>query len=249
MTARDLITRALRVIGVLAQGESPTAGETQDALLVLQDMLATWGLQRRTIYTIDRSIFALTVGTQTYTLGTWVGTLPAPASHWEHVRPVWVQHASLIVNTNAPQPLELPLDILTVEDWQAVRVKAVASTIPRVVYINEGWPYTEVSLWPIPSDTSAQAVLYLPVAVTGFADLSTDYTFPPGYADALRYQLAARLAPEFGRVLDPMVAQLAADSLAAVKRANEEPVELRMDPALTGSHERRTWNWMTGQPL
>jgi hypothetical protein len=353
MTARDLITRALRSIGVLAQGESPTAAEAQDALLILQDLLNSWGVHRQTIYTIDRSTFAVAVGTQDYTLGTWEATTSAPTapvitqagtpgttayqyqvvavltsgeataasvvgstatgaatlglvnyntvtwaavtgaatyqvyrtlggpttgliasgvvalslgdtglvadgataplsavgppSHWEHVRPVWIDHASLRVLTNATQPLELPLEQLTVEDWQQVRIKAVSSTIPRFLYENTGWPYTTISIWPIPTDATSQIVLYLPVAVTGFLDLSTDYSVPPGYGDALRYQLAVRLAPEFGRQVDPQIAALAADSLAAIKRVNREFVEARVDPTLVGAAERRTFNWLLGQ--
>lgn len=353
MTARDVITRALRTIGVLAQGETPTGAEANDALLVLQDLLNSWGVQRQTIYTIARTTWPVVVGEQDYTLGTWeatsappraptittsgtagsstytyrvvavledesstaaseagststgnanlsisnynvvtwraladavsytvyrtVGgattgviasdvlvtslddtgltgddteapdTATGPDTHWDYVRPVWIDHASLLVTTNATQPLELPLDLLTVEDWQETRIKAVESTIPRRVYVNEGWPYTTLSIWPVPTDSTSEIVLYLPQAVTGFADLTTDYTFPPGYADAFRYQLAARLAPEFGRTLDPAVAHLAAESLAQIKRVNREWVEARTDPGLVGSHERRTFNWLTGQ--
>jgi hypothetical protein len=351
MTARDLIARALRSIGVLAQGETPTSAESQDALLVLQDMISTWGTLRQTLYTIERAVFDLLSGTQDYTLGVWEATatspqptvashgtagtttyqyqvvatmatgevlaagaigatvlgnatltalnhsavtwtaLPGaasyavyrtlggpttgliasgltspllddtglagdgstaplsavgPPSHWEHVRPVWVEGASVLLLTSAPYPLELPLGRLTVEEWQQTRIKAVPSTIPRQIYINEGWPYTTCSLWPVPSDGNVDVALYLPVAVTGFSDLTTEYTFPPGYADALRYQLAVRLAPEYGRVIDPQIAQLASDSLAAIKRANWEPIEMQVDPALAPINERRLFNWITG---
>lgn len=42
MTAQEFINRALRLIGKLAQGQSPTAGETTDALSAMNGMLTRW---------------------------------------------------------------------------------------------------------------------------------------------------------------------------------------------------------------
>lgn len=41
-TAIDIITRALRLIGAQAQGETPRADDAQDALLALNAMLQAW---------------------------------------------------------------------------------------------------------------------------------------------------------------------------------------------------------------
>lgn len=41
-TAHDIITRALRLIGAQAQGETPRADDAQDALLALNAMLQAW---------------------------------------------------------------------------------------------------------------------------------------------------------------------------------------------------------------
>jgi len=69
-------------------------------------------------------------------------------------------------------------------------------------------------------------------ALEAFADYDTLYDLPPGYARALRYNLAVELAPEFGRPLDPLVAGLAAESLATIKRANVRTVPVGVDAAL-----------------
>jgi hypothetical protein len=44
-TAHDVITRALRTIGALAAGETADADDAQDALLVLNQMLAGWEIE------------------------------------------------------------------------------------------------------------------------------------------------------------------------------------------------------------
>jgi hypothetical protein len=51
-------------------------------------------------------------------------------------------------------------------------------------------------------------------------------------AEAIRYNLALRLATEWGRPLDQAVIMLAAESMGVVKRANKVVAELRVDNAL-----------------
>ena len=67
-----------------------------------------------------------------------------------------------------------------------------------------------------------------------FPDLVTVVELAPGYARALRTNLAVELAPEFGRPPDPVIHQAAKESLADLKRANFPLVEVGIDPALTG---------------
>jgi len=41
-TARDVINRSLRILGVLASGEAATASEANDALVALNSMIDSW---------------------------------------------------------------------------------------------------------------------------------------------------------------------------------------------------------------
>ena len=100
-----------------------------------------------------------------------------------------------------------------------------------------------ISVWPIPDNSSCQLVLYTPTALSQFADLTTAYTFPPGYEEAMRYQLALRLAPEFGVSITPEIFKLAADTYANVKRLNLSTTteELSIDAALLAEGGRYDW--------
>ena len=70
MNANDTIASALRLIRVLAAGETPSADQAEDARAVLNQMLDSWQIERTTIYTQTIQDFTLTPGLQTYTLGT-----------------------------------------------------------------------------------------------------------------------------------------------------------------------------------
>ena len=49
-TAGDQINRALRLLGVLAEGESPSASESRDALVALNQMLDSWDTERLAVF-------------------------------------------------------------------------------------------------------------------------------------------------------------------------------------------------------
>jgi hypothetical protein len=75
--------------------------------------------------------------------------------------------------------------------------------------------------------------------------LVTPVDLLPGYARALRTNLALELAPEWGRVVDPTVERQARESLADVKRANLPYTEIGIDAALTGCGP--TYNILTDE--
>lgn len=238
MTANDLITRALHTIGVLASGETATGNEMNDSLVILNNMIDSWATERLTIYTVARTEFNLSSGTQDYTIGAG-GT-------FNIVRPLWIVAASIITDSTAAadQKIELPIEqAMTTREWQQVTLKGLQSTYPLGFYYDHNWTagLATISVWPIPNVANVQLVLYTPTALTAFADLTTAYTFPPGYEEAMRYQVALRLAPEFGANLSPDVRLLASDTFANIKRANINDDQLGMDPALLAKGGRYDW--------
>ena len=242
MTANDLIERTLKTIGVLASGETPSAGDAADAFVILNGMVDSWGTQRLTVYTTARTAFDLTASTQDYTIGTG-GT-------FNIARPVWIVAASIIPDKDASsaQKIELPItSALNTTEWQQVAIKGTTSTYPLEFYYDKAWTagLATISVWAVPSTSSSQLALYTPTALVQFADRTTDYTFPPGYEEALRYQLAMRLAPEFGRSISQEVHALAQDTFGNIKRANGSMETLGIDAALSAKGGR--YDWRTDQ--
>jgi hypothetical protein len=63
-TAGDQINAALRLIGQLAEGETPSAATSQDALAALNQMLDSWNTDRLLVYTTQTQVFLGLLGKQ-----------------------------------------------------------------------------------------------------------------------------------------------------------------------------------------
>jgi len=243
MTAQDIINSALRKIGALATGESPTSAESNDALLTLNDLVDEWNNQRLTIYTVPRQVFNFVGGQGTYTMGTG-GNFNVP-------RPARIERVSVISNANPQMPLELPIAYLTTGEWQETPVKNVPSPLPFRCYDDQGFPLRSLTFWPTPTDSTVQAAIYAWQPLTQFADLVTQYSFPPGYARALKYNLALDLAPEFGvQQINPVIVSMAQDSLARIKAMNADAATepAYCDPAITDG-VGGIYDWRTGNMI
>ena len=68
-TAGDQINRALRLLGILAEGETPSAATSQDALIALNQMLDSWSTERLMAYNTIDQVFTWPVDEINRTLG------------------------------------------------------------------------------------------------------------------------------------------------------------------------------------
>lgn len=225
MTGADLVASAMKTIGTLASGETPSSEEANDALLRLNDLLDAWGTQRLTIYYQARTVKTLAASTASYTIGTG-GSINI-------ARPTVIENAGLILDTSATIPTEVPLQVLTLDQWAAIRQKTLASALSQKVFYDYGWTagLGLIYPWPIPTVGTTQLVIYSPQALTAMT-LAADYTFPPGYARLLRMGLARDLAPEFGATWDQAKDDLYREAISDVKRSNFRLSDLSYDPAV-----------------
>jgi hypothetical protein len=83
------------------------------------------------------------------------------------------------------------------------------------------------------------------VQISEIADLSDELSLPDGYADALVYNLAVRLAPDYGRMVPDMVVMAAIESMATIKRTGHRPSYLKVDDGLLPHGQ--TYNILTGE--
>ena len=241
-TALDVISSSMRLIGVLASGEKPSAAEASDAFDVLNQMLDSWDADRLTVFTISIAQFPLTPLQQVYTYG--------PGGNFNAPRPSRIDHASIVSLTNPSQPLELDIDIYTDEDWAMIPVKNIQTTLPQGFYDDKGYPLRSLSFWPIPT-VAANTIIYGWTALNAFANLTSTVVFPPGYIEALRYNLAMRLIAEMPGDYNPLMVQvtgeLAVSSLARIRSMNMPLIEAHLDPFLTGRGGR--YNYFSDLPV
>jgi hypothetical protein len=64
-----IINSALRSIGALEAGETPDPDSANDALVLLNDMIAQWSNERMMIYYVTGVVFPLTPSVKDYTIG------------------------------------------------------------------------------------------------------------------------------------------------------------------------------------
>ena len=237
MTGNDLISSSMRLIGAIASGESLSSNDANDALSALNAMIDSWSTQRLFIPSKVREVFPFVASQQTYTMGT--------GANWNTTRPQKIERALIQIATVTPV-LELPMNILTMEQYAGILIKPMTSTYPLYLYSDNAYPNTNISVWPVPVGSVNNIVLYSWKPLTTITTLSTAISLPPGYIRALKFGLAVELAPEFGKQVSPEVSSIADSSRADIKRMNFSPDYLRVDDALVS--KPAVWNWMTGEP-
>jgi hypothetical protein len=222
MTGRDLVTATLKLIGAVAPGETPAYEELNDGLLTLNRMIGSWSNESLLIHAKVREELTLTASDGEYTFG--IG------GNINTARPMKIEEALIEDVTNTPTA-EYPLKILTLAEWCAITQKDLESDIPTSLYVDNAYPLTTLSLYPVPSAAN-KLVLFSWKPITELTTLNTAISLPPGYEEALIYNLAIRLSPEYGRPVSQEIAMIAGDSKASIKRMNHKPSYLRVDPAL-----------------
>lgn len=178
-----------------------------------------------------------TVASATYAVSTVITVLD----------PIVSAVADGIINVaTATQAVEIQRGILTDDAYQAIAIKDLTNSLFTSVYYNPTFPLGTIYLWPTPDTAIHDLVLYLPKQLSTFADLSNEYNVPPGYEEALEYNVAERLLVPYA-VKDAAVIQgvrdMAVRSLATIKRQNTRMSDMR-NAFVT---DRRTgYNILTG---
>lgn len=212
-TALDLITRALRVIKVYGTGETLSDEEARDGLEALNSMLEDWANEHLMIYAATLNSIALTPAVATYTIG--------PTGTTVSTRPVSIDPGTYLDLNGVSYPLE----IITLDQYNSVTVKTLATDIPQYIFYNPTFPDATVTLYPVPS-SSATLKLWTWKPLSTFTSLTDQVTLPPGYKNAIVYNLAEYLASEFGSDIHISVHTKAATLKKKLKRTNFTPMYL-----------------------
>lgn len=229
-TVRDLIKRSLVLIGATASGETPSADEQADALASLNDMVSSWSTESLIIHTKVREKFSLVVGQASRTIGV--------SGNFNTSRPLQILNAAIEDQSSVSLP-EYPMQIITLDEWAAIQLKSTESAYPTKLYVEDTYPLAILNLWPVPS-VANKLVLYSWKPLAAFSSVNDTVDLPPGYARALRYNLAIELAPEYGKIISQETAAIANGSKANIKIMNIKPIYLDCD---TGMLDRSRSNF------
>jgi hypothetical protein len=226
-TAGDLINGALRLLGVLAEGEVPSAETSQDALRAMDQMIDSWNTERLSVFSTQDQVFTWPAGAISRTLG--------PSGDFVGNRPVLLDDATYFVQPGTG--VSYGIKFINQQQYDGIAVKTVTSTFPQVIFVNMTYPDIEMFVYPRP--TADLTWHFISVEeLTQPATLDTNLTFPPGYLRAFRYNLACELAPEFGVEPSPQVQRLAMTSKRNLKRINNPDDIMSMPYSLVATRQR-----------
>jgi hypothetical protein len=215
-TPQAIVTNAITLLpGILWPGATPSTVMSNDGLIKLNDLLASWSTERLMVYGIAINDWDLVDGTNSYTIGAG-GTFNGN-------RPLSIHAANIITPS---LNLRYPLTILTTEQWNAIRDQSATSTVPTKLYIDGVYPLSTIYLWPTPNSSSTKLELHTWIQLTQFSTLEDDFDFPPGYERAITYNLALELANEYRVSAPPEVAMIAQASKATLKALNAPPTHI-----------------------
>lgn len=215
----------MQELGVLAEDEAMSASQGAFCLLRFQHQVDAWQAQRIALILQTRTVFTLTSGSSTVTLGPSGATVTMQ-------RPVWVNTVNYIIPGSAPAT-ESPIAPMDEDRYADLSIKALSSTLPTEFFYQTSLDTVLGSLffWPTVSQ-NVQIALYTPQGLIVPATLDSVITGPPGCQDALMYQLALRLATPFGVALPPALPGLAERAWTIFTSANVRIGQLSTDPSV-----------------
>ena len=226
-TAGDQINGALRLIGQLAEGETPSASTSQDSLTAMNQMLDSWSSERLSVFSTQDQVFTWTQGLISRTLG--------PTGDFVGNRPVLLDDATYFRDPS--NNISFGIKIINQQQYDGIAVKTVTSTYPQVLWINMDMPNVSMYIYPVPT----KALEWHFISVTELvepATLATSLVIPPGYLRAFRFNLACEIAAEFGVEPPPSVQRIAMSSKRNIKRINNPDDVMSLPYSIVATRQR-----------
>jgi len=226
-TAGELINGALRLIGQLAEGETPSSETAQDALAAMNQMIDSWSTERLATFSTQDQVFTWPANTISRTFG--------PTGDFVGNRPVQLDDSTYFVDSS--NGISFGIKIINQQQYDGIAVKTVTSTYPQVIWLNMNMPDIEMYVYPVPT----KPLEWHFISVDELAQVSTlvdVVNLPPGYLRAFRYNLACEIAAEFGVEPSRTVQRIAMASKRDIKRINSPGDIMSLPYSIVGTRQR-----------
>ncbi len=255
-TAQDCIYDALRNCGQLRPGYTPGPELLADCLTRFQDQFDAYNAQRTMQFTQPDFIFQITGpghGTTSGGGASFGGTGyqigPTAADFVTPFRPVSIPRMNLYMTANSPgQPARLPLAQISMEEWLSIiTVQFTATNVCTTYAYDAQYPNGVIWLWPPINGNSVEVFTW--GFLTPPAALNTVMALPPGYADAIKWELTKRVWPLCSLDIMPnrlswaQICGQAAEALKRIKRINAPSPRMTCDFRGRGSATAGVADW------
>jgi hypothetical protein len=205
------------------------------------------------------SVISASGGVGTYTISTSLSlgsramtatVTPIPITLY-YQKPLGIDSAFVRVNTTSNGApiygggLDYQVGILALENYNQIGLKTLNGPWPKALYYNAGAESGNLTLWPNPSQ--GEMHLFTSTIYSTYDDLYEELAFPQGYAMCLRWNLAERLMPMYGKVNATQISMInayAAQAKATLKRTNMKPVQVASFPDAMLSGKAKDAGWI-----
>jgi hypothetical protein len=181
----------------------------------------------------------------TYTLNN-SQTVASTTINAYYQRPLSINSAFVRINTNSNgQPivnggLDYPVAILNVEDYEMIGLKTLSGPWPKALYYQPSETLGNIYVFPNPSQ--GEMHIFADTLFARYNSINDPIVLPQGYSMALRWCLAERLMPMYGKASQTQIAMInayAAQAKATIKRTNMKPIQsARFADAMLSSRQR-----------
>lgn len=196
-TGRDIVRKALQKIGALDKSEMPDADEATDGLSALNAMLGSWSNETGAVFANTWESFNLIGGQQEYTIGA--------GGQFNTIRPNNITSAIIRITG-----VDYEMQPMTDEVYQTFIPLKSTQGIPEWYNYDNGYPLAKIRLFPVPA--AAYEILLTSQKQLTAIGLDSNVELPPGWEEALIYNLGMRLSPEYGQPVSGDLAAIAQSS-------------------------------------
>jgi len=165
-------------------------------------------------------------------------------------RPTQINSAFVRINTNSNgMPvlnggLDYPVAVIGLDQYEMIGLKTLSGPWPKAIYYQPTEILGNIFVWPNPSQ--GELHLFCDTQFSKFMTLNNTISLPPGFNMALRWCLAERLMPMYGKTNQTqiqMINGLAGHAKATLKRTNMKPAYVARydDVLITGKAKDAGW--------
>lgn len=214
----SIVDDALRKIGRIGSGDTGTTQERTDGVAELNRMIGRWNAELGPIYGEVSESLTWASGNASRTIGSG-GDLNTD-------RPQQIKLAQYRDANN----VDLPIDMWTHFEYQQIEDKATTGAEPEVLAYNPTFTSARGTLYMYPVPTANITLRLTSIKLLASISSGSDtISLPPGYEDAILWNLILRLCGEYGVPVDPYWAQQAYESKKALEQINSDPPTMMPD--------------------
>ena len=140
--------------------------------------------------------------------------------------------------------LDYPVAVLNFDQYNSIGLKTLSGPWPKAIYYQPAEILGNIFVWPAPAQ--GELHIFTDTIFRGYQTQNDVFALPQGYNMALRWCLAERLMPMYGKASQTqigMITAYAAQAKATIKRTNMKPpmVASYPDAIITGRQKDAGW--------